>query len=109
MHRYTQVINFIKNAVFVLAEPCKAPIILTSNIFQKSVLESYVGIFLYFIRTRLSIYIFKRKTYLPKNLFLVRMRMCPTNKNSCCLLLLISSETYPDSSTFLPFAHQANP
>lgn len=47
--------------------------------------------------------------YLQKNLFWARMRMCPANKNSCCLLLLISNQTFLDSSTLPPFARQANP
>lgn len=47
--------------------------------------------------------------YLQKNLFWARMRMCPANKNSCCLLLLISNQTFLDSSTLPPFARQAKP
>lgn len=52
---------------------------------------------------------FRRKMYLQKNLFWARMRMCPANKDSCCLLLLISNQTFLDSPTLPPFARQANP
>lgn len=109
MHKHTQRIHLIKNAIFVLAEPWKAAIILTSKIFQRSVLKSNVDIFLYFIRTRLSIYILREKCICQKNIFSARMRMCPANKNSCGLLLLISNQKFLDSSTILPLANESNP